>query len=140
MNTQSWRLPQTLHSTRSSNPCQSGRGLVPLDSKAPPVPSGLEPEQALGIKTEAMALPGNAHSPVERDGRCQQIYGSVDTGWGREGGRAGHEFREGFPEEVRPVRRLCLEDEGPEGLRGAAGVRKRTIIWRPGCQRPQVID
>lgn len=45
--------------------------------------------------------------------------------WTRSGGwgdgvecpdSAEHEFKEGFLEEVRSVRRLYLEDEGPEGL------------------------
>lgn len=65
---------------------------------------------------------------MERDRRCQQIHSSVDKKVGAVAGecpgRAGYEFREGFLEGGRPVSRLSLEDEGPRGLRRAAGVRK----------------
>lgn len=107
--------------------------MTPKPPPPPPVPSGLEPEQTLGVKTHSPAW----QCPQPRGERPTmsaniRVCGREAGGVGGEcPGRAGHEFKEGFLEEVRSVRRLYLEDEG---LRGPAGVRKGTIIWKSGCQ------
>ena len=78
--------------TSSLNPCQSGKGSS-LSTPKPPPPSpallsGLEPQQAMGMKTEDVALLQPCPQPSGKQRQTDHSKGTDRAGGGKQGLRA----------------------------------------------------